>query len=128
VLKKSRRSAWILAAACAAAIFLVLFLLQAPNLGNAAFVQATTLLGLVLFAATSFTYYTIIKRCDERYYGLTGLAGWVLTGLLMSLSLWGIQKVYPSYFGLLGIAVIGFFVFRWLSFWIVWKLAGLFKN
>lgn len=122
MLMKSPRSAWILAASCTAAIFLVLFLLQAPDLSDSAYVEGTALIGLLLFAVTAWTFFTVIARSDVRYYGLPGLVGWVLVGLLMAVSLWWVQTVYPTTFGLLGIAVIGFFLFRWLSFWLVWKV------
>jgi hypothetical protein len=128
MLKKSPRSAWILAAACTAPIFMIFFLLQPPDLGNSTIFEFTALIGLVLFAVTAFTFFTIIARAEARYYGLAGLAGWTLTGLLMALSLAWIEQVYPTTFGLIGIAVIGFVVFRWLSFWLVWKAERIFKR
>jgi hypothetical protein len=128
MLKKSRRSAWILAASCALPIFLVLFLFQPPDLSGSAVLLSILLLGLLLFAVTTWTFYTVIARASERHYGAPGLIGWVLTGVLTALALAWIQRVYPSPFGLLGVAVIAFILFRWLSFWAVWKAAGLIKK
>lgn len=128
MLKKSPASARILAAACAGVVFVVLLLFQPAALGSAELGEVTLVFGLVLYAVTTFAFFTLIARCDERYYGPAGLAGWLMTGLLMALSLVWVQRIYPSTFGLIGVMVIGFIVFRWLSFWLVWKAAGLFKT
>jgi hypothetical protein len=128
MLKKSRNSAWILAASCALPIFLVLFLFQPPDLSDPTVLLSISLLGLLLFSVTTWTFYSIIARASERYYGSPGLIGWILTGVLTAVSLAWIQRVYPTPFGLLGVAVIAFILFRWLVFWIVWKAAGLIKK
>jgi hypothetical protein len=128
MLNKSPRSAWILSAACAAAIFLMLLVLQPPDVRVAGMFEGTLFIGLVLFFITSLAFFTMIARAEERYYGLWGLAGWVLTGVLLALALGWIQRVYPSTFGLIGVAVIGFVLFRWLSFELVWKIKALTKG
>lgn len=128
MLRKSYISAWILSAACAAVIFLVLLALQPPDVSVAGMLEGTLFIGLVLFFITSLAFFTMIARADERYYGPWGLAGWVLTGLLLALALGWIQEVYPSTFGLIGVAVIGFVLFRWLSFQLVWKIKEIGKG
>jgi hypothetical protein len=127
MLPKSRRSAWILAAASAASVFIPLFILQSPDLSDPTRTNLIGGLGLALFLVTAWTFYTVIVRSDARYFGVIGLVGWIAVGLLLSLSLWWVQRIYPSTLGLFGVLVFGFILLRWLVFLVVWKLAVLLK-
>jgi hypothetical protein len=128
MLKKSPRSALILSAVFAAVVFIVLFILQPIDLSVPGTFEGTAFIGLVLYSVTTAMLYSIIVRAETKYYGLPGLFGWMLTGLLLALAISAIQRIYPTYFGLIGVAVIGFIVLRWLSFEVVWRLQKAYTN
>jgi drug/metabolite transporter (DMT)-like permease len=125
MLKKSRKSTAILASICADSIFLGLILVEQPNLARFEQIGFLVLAGLVLLAIATGTFYSIVSRMDERYYGPGGALGWALTGICTALTVGFGQRLWPDPFGLAVVAVFGFMVFRFLVFRAIWWFRAL---
>ena len=68
MLKKSRKSAAVLASICADCIFLGLILFERPALTGVEDIGFLILSGVILLAISTATFYSIVVRMDERYY------------------------------------------------------------
>jgi hypothetical protein len=122
MLKKSRKSAIFLSAICAGCIFFWLMLLQQPRLDTLELAGFSIVMGIFLLAAATATFYSMIARLDERYFGLPGALGWALTGSFTALTVWVGQRFWPDPFGMAILAVLGFILFRWLAFQAIWRV------
>lgn len=128
MLKKSRKSAAILASLCADSIFLGLIVFERPDLAGMEQIGFVVISGLVLLAIATATFYSIVNRMDERYYGPAGALGWILTGVLTAMTAGFGQRIWPDPFGLAVVAVFGFLLFRFLVFRAIWWVQALLKD
>jgi len=125
MLKKSRKSAAVLASICADCIFLGLVLFERPQLAGVEDIGFLILTGFILLAITTATFYSVVNRLDERYYGPGGALGWALTGIFTAMTAGFGQRVWADPFGLAVVAVFGFLLFRFLIFRAIWWASGL---
>jgi hypothetical protein len=128
MLKKSRKSSIILASICADTIFIALILFEQPKLEGSDQIGFLILSGVILLVIATATFYSIVVRMDERYYGPGGVVGWAMTGIFTAVTIGFGQRLWPDPLGLAVVAVSAFLFFQFLVFRAVWWIQTLLKR